>query len=148
MANQDYAQTVRDMMGGLDASAMENFAKSQSALAEKMAAVAIDAARQSTELAAKWTQDALTKVGDATRARPEPADYTKAATELMSASAQSATEHLAGFAEIARRVQSETLELFLAAGRDMGEDVQAAARKAGADMTAAAQRLQSNATNV
>jgi hypothetical protein len=64
MANTDFAQTVKDMMGNLpvDTSSFENLAKSQAALAEKMSAVAIEAAQKSTDLSARWMQETLSKL--------------------------------------------------------------------------------------
>lgn len=151
MANTpDYAQMMKDMMGNfpVDTSSMENLAKSQAALAEKMSAVAIEAAQKSTDLSAKWVQDTLSKLSTMTTTKAEPADYAKAMTDFMTSSAESAAEHMAAFADVAKRVQTETLELLMAAGKDMGEDLTAAARKATADMTAAAQKATSVSTNV
>lgn len=142
MANTDYAQMVKDAMSNfpVDTSSFENLAKSQAALAEKMSAVAIEAAQKSTDLSARWMQDTLAKLSSVTAAKTEPADYAKSVTDFMSASAEAAAEHMAAYAEIAKKVQAETLELMLAAGKDMSEDVTAAARKAGEDMTAAARK--------
>lgn len=151
MANsQDYAQSFKDMMGNLplDTSSVENMFKSQTALAEKMSAVAIEAAQKSTDLYAKWAQDTLGKLQEASRAKAEPADYAKSATDFMSQSAEAAAEHMAAFAEIAKRVQTETLELMLAAGKDMSEDMTKAARKATDEMGAAARQVTSGSTNV
>ena len=148
--NPDFQQMVKDMMGNfpVDTSSVENLAKSQAALAERMSAVAIEAAQKSTELSAKWMQDSLSKLSNVTAAKAEPADYAKSVTEYMSNSAESAAEHMAAFAEIAKRVQTETLELLMAAGKDMSEDMTAAARKAGTDLTSAAQKATSNSKNV
>jgi len=142
MANTDYAQMVKDAMSNfpVDTSSFENLAKSQAALAEKMSAVAIEAAQKSTDLSARWMQDTLAKLSSVTTAKTEPADYAKSVTDFMSASAEAAAEHMAAYAEIAKKVQAETLELMLAAGKDMSEDVTAVARKAGEDMTAAARK--------
>ncbi len=151
MANApDYVQRIKDMMSNfpVDTSAMENLAKSQSALAEKMSAVAIEAAQKSTDLSAKWMQDTLAKLSSVTSAKAEPADYAKSLTDFMTASAESAAEHVAAFAEVAKRVQTETLELLMAAGKDMSVDVTAAARKATHEMTAAAQKATTVSANV
>ncbi len=146
----DYAQMMKDMMGNfpVDTSSVENLAKSQAALAEKMSAVAIEAAQKSTDLSAKWMQDTLAKLSGVTTAKAEPADYAKSVTDFMTQSAETAAEHMAAFADIAKRVQTETLELLMAAGKDMTEDMTAAARKAGSDFTAAAQKATSGSTNV
>lgn len=157
MANTDYAQMLKDMMGNfpVDTSSVENLAKSQAALAEKMSSVAIEAAQKSTDLSARWMQDTLSKLSGMTAAKAEPADYAKSVTDFMTQSAESAAEHMAAFADIAKRVQTETLELLMAAGKDMTEDMTAVARKAGTEMTKVAQnattaasKVTSNSTNV
>lgn len=144
---QDYTAMMKDMMGAfpVDQGSVESMFKSQSAFAEKMSAVAIDAAQQSTNLSAKWTQDTLSKVSDITKARVEPADYAKAITDFATASAESAAEHMAAFADIAKKVQTETLELMLSMGKDMSSDMQNVAQKATDDMTSASKKATSSA---
>ena len=139
---QDFTAIMKDMMGAfpVDTKAMEDAFKTQTTLTEKLSAVTIDAAQKSTELSAKWAQDTLSKMTDLSKAKAEPADYAKSMTDFASASAEAAAEHMAAFAEIAKKVQTETLELMMAAGKDMSEDMSAAAKKATADVTAAAKK--------
>lgn len=122
---QDMNAMMKDMMATfpVDTKAVENMFKSQTAFAERFSAVAIDAAQKSTDLSAKWMQDSLTKLAAMTKAKSEPTDYAKSMTDFVQASAEAAAEHMAAFAEIAKKVQSETMELVLAAGKDMSEDV-------------------------
>ncbi|SDE50646.1 phasin family protein [Limimaricola pyoseonensis] len=143
MANsQDFTAIFKDMMGAfpVDTKNMEEVFKTQSTLAEKLSAANLEAAQKSTELSAKWTQDTLAKFGEVTRAKSEPADYAKSMGDFASASAESAAEHMAAFAEIAKKLQTETLELMLSAGKSMSDDMTAAAKKAGADAQAATRK--------
>jgi hypothetical protein len=143
MANtQDFTAVFKDMMGAfpVDTKAMEDAFKSQSSLAEKLSTVNLDAATKSTELSAKWTQDTLTKMQALTKSQAEPADYAKTMTDFASASAESAAEHMAAFAEVAKKVQTQTMELMLAAGKDMSEEMTAVAKKATTEVTAAAKK--------
>ena len=89
---QDFTAIFKDMTGAfpVDTKAMEEQFKNQTALAEKMSSVAIDAAGKSAELSAKWTQDTLAKVEAMSKAKAEPADYAKAMTDFASASAETA----------------------------------------------------------
>ena len=139
---QDFTSVFKDMMGSfpVDTKSMEGMMKNQAALTEKMSAVALDAAKQSTDLSAKWTQDTLAKVSAMTSAKSDPADYAKSVTDFVTASAEAAAEHMAAFAEIAKRMQTESLELMLSAGKDFSEEASAAAKKATTDMTAAAKK--------
>jgi hypothetical protein len=140
--SQDFTAVFKDMMGAfpVDTKAVEDAYKSQATLAEKMSAVALDAANKSTELSAKWTSETLSKMQGVSAAKAEPADYTKSMTDFAAASAESAAEHMAAFAEIAKKVQTQTMELVMASGKDMSDDMTAAAKKATTDATAAVKK--------
>ena len=77
---------------------------------------------------------------DVSKAKAEPTDYTKSLTDFASKASEMATEHLAAFAEIAKKVQMETVELMLAAGKDMSEDATAAVKKATSEATTAVKK--------
>lgn len=139
---QDFTAVFKDVMGSfpVDTKAMEDAFKTQVTLNEKMSGVALTAAEKSAELSTKWTKETIAKMGDLTKAKAEPADYAKSVTDFASASAESAAEHMAAFAEIAKKVQMETVELMLAAGKDISEEATAAVKKATDDVTAAAKK--------
>lgn len=139
---QDFTAVFKDMMGSfpVDTKAMEDAFKSQTSLAEKMSAVALEAANKSTELSAKWTSETLGKFQSVSAAKAEPADYAKSATDFATATSEAAAEHMAAFAEIAKKVQTQTMELFMAAGKDMSKDMTAAAKKATTDATSAVKK--------
>ncbi|MGR3490558.1 MAG: phasin, PhaP [Shimia sp.] len=138
----DFTAMFKDMMGAfpMDTKVMEDAFKTQADLSEKMSAVALEAAEKSTELSAKWTKSTLSKVSDVTKAKADAADYTKAMTDFASFSAETAAEHMAAFAEVAKKVQMETIELMLAAGKDMTEEATSAMSKATASATATAKK--------
>jgi hypothetical protein len=138
----DFTKVVQDMMASfpVDASAFQNAFKTQAAFAEKFSKVAIEAAEKSTEISAKWTKDTLAKVGEIAKAKAEPADYSKSVTDFASAAAEMAAENMAAFAEVAKKVQMETVELMLAAGKDMSEDATAAVKRATAEVTSVAKK--------
>lgn len=110
---------------------------SQAKIGERLSQVALDAAEKSTELTAKWTSEMLGKFAEATKVKSDPADYSKAATDFATAAAGLASENLASFAEIAKKVQMETVELMLAAGKDISSDVAKVMQKATTDTTSA-----------
>ena len=138
----DVSAMFKDMMGSfpVDMASMEEAFKTTATLNEKLSAVAFDAVEKSTEISAKWTKDTLTKLSDMSKAKSDPADYAKAMTDFASASAESAAEHMAAFAEIAKKVQMDTVELMMAAGKDFSEDATAAVKKATNEVTAAAKK--------
>ncbi|WP_282154389.1 phasin family protein, partial [Ruegeria atlantica] len=134
---QDFTATLKDVMGAfpVDTTALEGAFKSTATLNEKLSGVALEAAEKSAEISNKWTKDTLAKLSEMSKAKAEPADYAKAATDFASASAEVAAENMAAFAEIAKKVQSETVELLMAAGKDVAEDTTAAVKKATNDVT-------------
>ena len=138
----DFTKVVQDMMASfpVDASALQNAFKTQAAVGEKLSKVALEAAEKSTEITAKWTKDTIVKLGDVSKAKAEPTEYTKSVTDFASAAAELAAENLAAFAEVAKKVQMETVELMLAAGKDFSEDATAAVKKATAEVTSVAKK--------
>lgn len=135
-ANMDFNKSMQDMMSAFpfDGSAMQNALKNQAAIAEKMSKVALEAAEKSNEIGAKWTKDALSKLSAASTAKSEVTDYSKAASDFASASAEIAAENIAAFAEVAKKVQLDTVELLLSAGKDISAEATAAATKATANV--------------
>ncbi|MCT4609592.1 MAG: phasin, PhaP [Pelagimonas sp.] len=139
---QDFGAMMKDMMGAfnVDTKSMEDAFKTTADMNEKLAAVALDAAEKSSELSAKWTKETLAKISDMSKAKAEPADYAKAMTDFASAQAEVAAENMAAFAEIAKKVQMETVELMMAAGKDLQEETTAAVKKATDELTANAKK--------
>jgi len=139
---QDYSTMMKDMMGAfpVDMTAMQDVFKTQAALADKMSKVVLEAAEKSTEISSKWTKDTIGKIGVVTNAKDDVSDYSKAMTDFASAQAEMSSESMAAFAEIAKKVQMESVELMLSAGKDMSEDASAAVKKATDDMTSAAKK--------
>jgi len=140
---QDFTAMMKDVMGAfpVDTKAMEDAFKTSADMSEKLSAVALEAAEKSSELSTAWTKDTLAKIAELTAVKDEPAEYAKAATDFMTAQSQAATENFATFAEIAKKVQMDAVELLMAAGKDLSEDVTAAAKKAQEDVAAAAKKI-------
>lgn len=142
MANtntQDFSAMFKDVMGSfpVDTKAIEDAFKNQASLNEKLSNVALSAAEQSAEISNKWAKDTLAKMTEMSKAKSEPADYAKAMTDFASAQSEATAEHMAAFAEVAKKVQMETVELMMSAGKTMQEDASKAVKKATDDATAA-----------
>ena len=139
---QDFNTVMKEFMGSfpVDTKSMEDAFKSQAALNEKLSGVALDAAEKSAEISSKWTKETLTKLSEVSKAKTDPADYAKAMTDFASANAEVAAENMAAFAEVAKKVQMDTVELLMAAGKDMQEDATKVVKKATDDMTAATKK--------
>ena len=142
MAQNDFTKMMQDMMGtmSMDPKAMQDAFKTQAAMGEKMSKVVLEAAEKSAEISNQWTKQTLAKMGEMSTVKADPSDYTKSMTDFTSASAEMAAEHMAAYAEVAKRVQMDTVELMLAAGKDMGAEATAAMQKTTSQMTAAAKK--------
>ncbi len=138
----DFTKVMQDMVASfpVDASALQNAFKTQAAMTEKLSKVALEAAEKSTEITSKWAKDTIAKLTDVSKAKAEVTDYSKSVTDFASSAAEMAAENLAAFAEVAKKVQMETVELVLAAGKDFSEDATAAVKKATSDVTTAAKK--------
>jgi len=150
MATNDFTKTMQDFMGAfpVDTNALQEAFKNQAALGEKMSKVVLEAAEKSADISSKWTKDALVKIGDVAAVKEDPAEYSKSVTDFASNSAEMASEHMAAFAEIAKRVQMDTVELMLAAGKDASAEATAAVEKATKDVTAAAKKASDEVASV
>jgi hypothetical protein len=148
MATTDLNKMMKDMLGTMpmDTKAVQEMFRSQAAFGEKMSKVVLEAAEKSAEISNKWTKETLARLGDVATVKEDPTDYSKAMTDFASASAETAAEHMAAYAEIAKRVQMDTVELMLAAGKDMGAEATAAVQKATAEMTDAARKATADVT--
>ena len=140
--SNDFTKTMQDMMAKfpVDASAFQNAFKTQAAFGEKLSKVALEAAEKSTEISSKWAKETIAKLSGAAKAKAEPADYTKSLTDFASAAAELASENIAAFAEVAKKVQMETVELLLAAGKDASAEASAVVKKATDEVTAATKK--------
>ncbi len=138
-ATPDYTKMFQDMMGNfpVDMSAFEEAFRNQAQMGEKFSKVALEAAEKSAEISTRWTKDMLAKVGEVTAAKDDAAAYSKAITDFASAQAETVAENMAAFAEIAKAVQTETVELVMAASKDLGAEASAAVKKATEEMAKA-----------
>ena len=139
---KEYTKMMQDMMGAfpVDTSAFQDAFKSQATFADKMSKVVLEAAEKSTEISAGWTKSTIGKLGVVSNAKSEVTDYTKAMTDFASTQAEMSAESAAAFAEVAKKVQMETVELMMAAGKEAGEDAQKAVKKATDELTAVAKK--------
>ncbi len=139
---QDYTKMMQDMMGAfpVDMNMFQGAFKSTTELNEKFARVVLDAAGKSAEISSKWTKDTLAKLGDVSAAKTEAADYASAMTEFASAQAEMVSENLAAFADVAKKVQTETVELMMVAGKDLTSEAEAAVKKATDEVTKATKK--------
>jgi len=147
--SDEFTKMMKDMFGStpMDTSALQNAFKSQAAMMERMTKVALEAAEKSTEVSAQWTKATLAKAGDVASTKKDPADYSKAMSDFTSAQAELASEHAAAFAEIAKKLQLETVGILMAAGKNMQEETTAAVKTASDTATNTAKATAAKSTD-
>ena len=128
----DFTKAFQDAFANLkfDTSAFDDAFKNSAALGQKMSQVALEAAEKSAEVSNAWTKDTLNKMGVVAATKEEPADYSKAVADFATTSSEAAAENMAAFAEIAKKVQMETVELMMASGKGIQKEASAAVKKA------------------
>lgn len=143
----DFTKVLQDMMSAfpVDGNAFQNAFKTQAAVGEKLTKVALEAAEKSTEISSKWAKETFAKLGETSKAKSDPSEYSKAVSDFASSAAELAAENLAAFAEVAKKVQMETVELILAAGKDASEEAQSAVKKATNEATSAVKKASATA---
>ena len=138
----DMTATLKEMMDAfpVDTKSMEDAYKNSLALTEKLSHVAIEAADKSAEISTKWTKDTLAKLAEMSKAKAEPADYAQSMSDFLSAQAEVATENVATFAEIAKKLQMETFDLIMGTSKDFSGEAATALKKTAADFEIAAKK--------
>jgi hypothetical protein len=138
-----FAKMFDDMP--VDMSAFGDMFKNSAEMSEKFSKVALAAAEKNAEISSKWTKEAIGKLASVAKAQNDPADYSKAATDFASASVETASEHVAAFAEVAKKVQMDTVELIMAAGKEAQAEATTAVKNATTEATAAVKKATNKA---
>lgn len=138
--SQDPTAALKEFMAvfKIDKTALEDAYKNTAVLNEKLADVALNAAGRSSEISAKWTADTIAKLTEISRVKSDQAEYSNVLSDYASAQANIAAGNLAAFAELAKNVQLETVELLVSAGKELSEDAAASVKKATDDAVKAA----------
>lgn len=140
----DFTKGFQDLLQNfpIDTSSVTDALKSQSALGERMTRVALQAAERSTEISAAWAKDTIARMGELATSKEQPADYAKAMSDFASSAAELAAEHMSAYAEVAKKVQMETVDLLMNAGKDAQGDIQRMADTATRNVQKAARTVQ------
>ncbi len=138
---QYFTAILKDAMGAFprNTAVFEDAFKTSVSLNEKLSHVTLDAAEKSAEISYIWKKDTIAKLTEASKAKTEPADYAKAATDFFAGATEVATEKMFAFAEIAKKAQIDTVELLMGAGTNITEET-AAAKKSTNEVAATAKK--------
>ena len=139
MNNTDYTAFFQDMMSGkmMQMPAANDMVGTMTAYQARMNKIALDAAEKNAELAYGWMKDTISKMEPFTKSSESATDMVKTSAEIMTSTMRAAPEHVAKFAEVAKKAQTDTVELLMEAGKDFQGEAVAAAKKATPAKTAA-----------
>ncbi len=142
MNAQDFNASVQELLAAfpVNATAFQDAFRTQAALGEKVAAVALEAAAKSAELSEKWNKDTLSLLGEVSKVKDDPAAYSKALTDFAAAQVELNTAAATAGAEVAKTAQAETVDLLLTAGKSFSEAAAPTVRKAPAPKAAPVRR--------
>ena len=128
----DMSNLMQDFFAAfpIDVNAFQDASKNSVVLGEKLTSVALNAAEKSAEISNIWTKQTLAKLNDLSKNPVEPLDYSKSLTDFASAQAEVAAENFAAYAEVAKKVQMDTVEVMMAAGKDLSEEASEAMKTA------------------
>jgi len=127
----DFMEYFKGLMDGsmVDTKSASAMFASANEYTAKFNKIALVAAEKSAELSNAWVKDPLQKLEAFSKPMSEPTEAAKLTSEIAAAQMQATPEHLAKFAEVAKSAQMATIELLMAAGKDVQSEVTAAAKK-------------------
>ncbi|MCR8723056.1 Phasin [Frigidibacter sp. ROC022] len=128
----DFMKIMQDAAAAFQAgpAKMPDMLKANAEIAEKFAKVALGAAEKSAELSATYARETLSKLGEVSKVQAEPQGYGAAMQAFAKAQADLMQSQVAAFAEIAKEVQTDTVELMMSAAETAKAEAAAAMDKA------------------
>lgn len=126
----DYTKPFENIFETADMTAFNDMFKNVAEFNSKFSDIVIKAAEKNAELSQAWTKDTLKKLQEITKPHTDPADYAKAFADVTTAQAQATPDHLAAFAEVAKKAQMDAIELLASAGKEAQKKAETAVKKA------------------
>ncbi len=126
----DFTKAFENMFSAADTSAFADVFKNATEFSSKFSDIAIKAAEKNAELSQAWTKETLSKIETISKPQSDPSNYAKVVSEITTAQAQATPEHLAAFAEVAKKAQMDTIELFMSAGQEAKTKAETAVKRA------------------
>ena len=95
----------------------------------KLSKIALETIKKNTELSQEWSKETLNSLETFTKTQKNPSDYSKVINDFVTQQTQSSPNHIAEFAEIAKKAQLDTIDLYMSAGKEMNEEMTKTAKK-------------------
>ena len=95
----------------------------------KLSKIALETIKKNTELSQEWSKETLNSLETFTKTQKNPSDYSKVINDFVTQQTQSSPKHIAEFAEISKKAQLDTIDLYMSAGKEMNEEMTKTAKK-------------------
>ncbi len=95
----------------------------------KLSKIALETIKKNPELSQEWSKETLNSLETFTKTQKNPSDYSKVINDFVTQQTQSSPKHIAEFAEIAKKAQLDTIDLYMSAGKEMNEEMTKTAKK-------------------
>ena len=125
----DYKKNFEEMFSKSPIN-LEDFYKSINDYNSKFSKIAFDTFKKNVEVSQAWTKETLSGMDKFVKQQGKPEDYAKVASDFVTEQAQTSPKYMAELAEIAKKNQLDTIELFMQVGKEAKEEMNKAAKKA------------------
>ena len=95
----------------------------------KLSKIALETIKKNTELSQEWSKETLNSLETFTKTQKNPSDYSKVINDFVTQQTQSSPKHIAEFAELAKKAQLDTIDLYMSAGKEINEEMTKTAKK-------------------
>ena len=125
----DYKKNFEEMFSKSPIN-LEDFYKSANEYNSQISKIAIDTFKKNVEVSQAWTKETIVGMDKLVKPQSKPEDYVKVATDFVTEQAQTSPKFMSEFAEIAKKTQLDTIELFMQAGKEAKDEMNKASKKA------------------
>lgn len=95
----------------------------------ELSKIAIDIFKKNAEITQDWSTETFGALEKLTKAQKNPSDFIKVVNNFVVEQSQSSPKHLAEYAEIAKKAQLDTIDLYMSAGKEINEEMTKTAKK-------------------
>ena len=125
----DYKKNFEEMFSKSPIN-LEDFYKGVNDYNSKFSKIAFDTFKKNVEVSQAWTKETLSGMDKFVKQQGKPEDYAKVASDFVTEQAQSSPKYMSELAEIAKKNQLDTIELFMQAGKEAKEEMNKASKNA------------------
>lgn len=115
---KDASSKFQEMLKNAGVSQEEATARAAN-LHEQLSKVVLDAALESSKNAAAWSEETIMQMAELSKAKSDQTEVTESMSEFAKLQAEAAMRNLTALAQLAQKVQVETMEIYSEAGKDM-----------------------------